>query len=968
MQNSNYTAKNQMDGSPDSSREIFRQCLRQADRFIIEGKFSEAKQQLSEAKKIDSRNPFIIAFEERIALFENKISTVHREPKHKQKEVEPQESAPSPEPVSREIIELQLRQTIEAEFKSRYTDELRKAEEEAAKLLEEEKIALNRQQAQLRERFDEQISESRKQLEEEFKKRLESETEALEEKLSSQHKNEILTLETKIKDESTARYREELEHLKAELEEKKSSVDSNEKAGFDERFAKLNQEHQARLQEAVGQAEEKIQAQYSEKLESERRKLSDELKGEYESQIRNLRQAAESATEKFEREKNLLLGQEASLKAGYDAKIAELKRDSEANRGNFEESAKAREEQIRERLRDEFNKSVKLQKAEYESQLLALETELKSSRELEQRLKSQHELNLTRALEAAEKASSEKGAKQLEKEREKIKKEFEGELKTKVSAEKKEIERLEQAIEAERNEFQSRQQALNDQHRKALEKALLDAEKSHKETLARKVEEERGLVISESRKELDSRLASENEKLRLMEERLKLDREEFAKKEQTLKTQHNQKLLEALRKTESMFRQQSVQQIEIERERITGELRVEFENRLQEEKKRFEEQNVMLREKLESDYKKRMNELEQENENRFRNELALLRKNQEEELARHRIALRQELEAEVGKEYDRKLDDERTRIQGEAASAIAEEKKKLDEQYNKLIEAQNAQVQKLRVDLRNEMEQALLSRLERIAYEFDHKMELLGARIPETKEDRYGMYRMKMLDCYISGQPSVAEARVLMQLKELLELTFDEHLAIEADVRLDLYVSRVEKMILSGELNVQNASALEKLKQQFSITPEEATRLEQIILASFQRLTKKGRILVVDDDELLLHSLDDLLTDSDYQVVTAPDIDTALEKLNNITFDLILSDIKFGIGDLDGFKFFKAVQERPHLRTIPFVFMSALVDGVIIRSGVQLGVDDYITKPMDPDLLIATIEGKLKRFRDIRTN
>jgi DNA-binding response OmpR family regulator len=81
-----------------------------------------------------------------------------------------------------------------------------------------------------------------------------------------------------------------------------------------------------------------------------------------------------------------------------------------------------------------------------------------------------------------------------------------------------------------------------------------------------------------------------------------------------------------------------------------------------------------------------------------------------------------------------------------------------------------------------------------------------------------------------------------------------------------------------------------------------------------------------------------------------------------------LSDIKFGVGELDGFKFFKAVQERENLRNIPFVFMSALQDGVIIRSGVQLGIDDYITKPMDPDLLIATIEGKLKRFRNIQRN
>jgi DNA-binding response OmpR family regulator len=93
-----------------------------------------------------------------------------------------------------------------------------------------------------------------------------------------------------------------------------------------------------------------------------------------------------------------------------------------------------------------------------------------------------------------------------------------------------------------------------------------------------------------------------------------------------------------------------------------------------------------------------------------------------------------------------------------------------------------------------------------------------------------------------------------------------------------------------------------------------------------------------------------------------------MEKLQASTFDFILSDIKFEYDELDGFKFFKSIQEQPQFRNIPFVFMSSLEDGVIVRSGMQLGIDDYLTKPMDPDLLIAVIEGKLKRFRNFQKN
>jgi DNA-binding response OmpR family regulator len=48
--------------------------------------------------------------------------------------------------------------------------------------------------------------------------------------------------------------------------------------------------------------------------------------------------------------------------------------------------------------------------------------------------------------------------------------------------------------------------------------------------------------------------------------------------------------------------------------------------------------------------------------------------------------------------------------------------------------------------------------------------------------------------------------------------------------------------------------------------------------------------------------------------------------------------------------------------------MSVLGDGGIIRSGVQLGIDDYLTKPIDMDLLFAVVEGKLKRYKNLRVN
>ena len=98
-------------------------------------------------------------------------------------------------------------------------------------------------------------------------------------------------------------------------------------------------------------------------------------------------------------------------------------------------------------------------------------------------------------------------------------------------------------------------------------------------------------------------------------------------------------------------------------------------------------------------------------------------------------------------------------------------------------------------------------------------------------------------------------------------------------------------------------------------------------------------------------------------MISCESIPQAFEQLKHVAVDLIVSDIKFLPKEPDGFKFFAMVQEQPKFRKIPFIFLSSLTDGVIIRSGIQLGVDDYLTKPVDPDLLLAVIEGKLKRYR-----
>jgi CheY-like chemotaxis protein len=123
----------------------------------------------------------------------------------------------------------------------------------------------------------------------------------------------------------------------------------------------------------------------------------------------------------------------------------------------------------------------------------------------------------------------------------------------------------------------------------------------------------------------------------------------------------------------------------------------------------------------------------------------------------------------------------------------------------------------------------------------------------------------------------------------------------------------------------------------------------------------KPIIMVVEDNEDLLFNMEMTLEFNGYTVITARNGREALKILleEKNSPDLIISDIM--MPELDGYEFFKKVSENPKLGLIPFLFVSARASSEEVRFGKMLGVDDYLTKPLDFDLLLAIIAGKISR-------
>lgn len=124
-----------------------------------------------------------------------------------------------------------------------------------------------------------------------------------------------------------------------------------------------------------------------------------------------------------------------------------------------------------------------------------------------------------------------------------------------------------------------------------------------------------------------------------------------------------------------------------------------------------------------------------------------------------------------------------------------------------------------------------------------------------------------------------------------------------------------------------------------------------------------SHILLVDDDELMRRSLALNLEEAGYRASTASSAETALELLRRDRPDLILLDIGLpGMDGLDALRKFQQTTQSSSQPDIPIIFLTARRRELDQALGLELGADDYVTKPFDLSVLLARIKAVLRRF------
>jgi len=124
-----------------------------------------------------------------------------------------------------------------------------------------------------------------------------------------------------------------------------------------------------------------------------------------------------------------------------------------------------------------------------------------------------------------------------------------------------------------------------------------------------------------------------------------------------------------------------------------------------------------------------------------------------------------------------------------------------------------------------------------------------------------------------------------------------------------------------------------------------------------------AKILIIEDEALVLESLRDLLELQGYKILTAGNGTDGIRKAEEYHPDLIISDIT--MPGMSGHEVLVALQANPRTSSIPFIFLTARTEMKDLRKGMRLGADDYLPKPIVADELIAAVKTRLERYNKI---
>lgn len=124
-------------------------------------------------------------------------------------------------------------------------------------------------------------------------------------------------------------------------------------------------------------------------------------------------------------------------------------------------------------------------------------------------------------------------------------------------------------------------------------------------------------------------------------------------------------------------------------------------------------------------------------------------------------------------------------------------------------------------------------------------------------------------------------------------------------------------------------------------------------------MVSKKTVLLIEDSQDIRESTAEIMELADYQVITADNGKTGVELAHANLPDIILCDVM--MPQMDGYSVLYLLKKNEQTAAIPFIFLTAKAERSDLRKGMDMGADDYLTKPFDDMELLNAIESRLKK-------
>ena len=121
------------------------------------------------------------------------------------------------------------------------------------------------------------------------------------------------------------------------------------------------------------------------------------------------------------------------------------------------------------------------------------------------------------------------------------------------------------------------------------------------------------------------------------------------------------------------------------------------------------------------------------------------------------------------------------------------------------------------------------------------------------------------------------------------------------------------------------------------------------------------KILIADDEPTIVRLMEFILARQGHEMIVAVNGEEALQKIRTEQPDLVLLDIM--MPRIDGYEVAQQLRADPATAALPIIMLSAKAQEEDIRRGVEVGVDEYVTKPFSPEHLVHVVSEYLKRIQ-----